>query len=31
MTFPLSKDEMKSISEIEEKLSSQPFFSGPEQ
>lgn len=31
MTFPLSKDEMKSISEIQEKLSSQPFFSGPEQ
>ena len=31
MTFPLSKDEMKSISEIKEKLSSQPYFSGPEQ
>lgn len=31
MTFPLSKDEMKSISEIKKKLSSQPFFSGPEQ
>lgn len=31
MTFPLSKDEMKSISEIKEKLLSQPFFSGQEQ
>ena len=30
MTFPLSKDEMKTLFEVKEKLASSPFFSDKE-
>lgn len=30
MTFPLSKEEKKALSDVKEKLSNSPFFSGKE-